>query len=270
MMKSLLILLFATCAFSSFLPKPTLTLPTPQNLLDFLVGNLVSLQVLNNLPDGFPCVTALSSLEKNTDDALELFKNFQFVEGVHLLENTFNNTIQTCGAANAETVRIFQNFLDLVRQPDFLKLALERLANNQLEIIDDLAGGVEKLNNQSFFEAGVLLGKIPHTLLSGPVDSTSITLLDINDLLKGPLADILKKLLDGGKGIDIFSQGEKCLKSLMGLADTLKKIESLVSKGNVLDAISEAEDVLKHGLSSCKLGLMQGTQLFQEFVQSIA
>ncbi len=271
-MKSLLILLFVTCAFSSFLPKPTLTksiyLPTPQNLLDFLVGNLVSLQVIENIPDAFPCVNALSSLQKNSENALKLFKSFHFVEGIHLLEKKFDKTIKICAAANSETFETFKNFLDVVRKPNFMKLALERLGNNKLEIIDDLAVGIEKLNNQSYFEAGVFLGKIPHTLLSGPLDLASIIFFDFSkDILKDPLADILKSLEEDVKAYDIFPQGEKCLNNLLGLKDSLNKVLNLLSQGNVLEALQLAEKTLKDGIAYCQKSLMKGTQLFQEFVQ---
>ena len=270
-MKSLLILLLATCVFSQFLPKPTLTfyLPTPQNLLDFLVGNLASLQVLETIPDAFPCVNALTSLKNNTDNAIALFKSGHFLTAIHLLENTFNTTIQSCASANSEAVGTFKNFLDILKDPNFVKLAVERIANNQLELIDDLAGGVEKLNNQSFFEAGVLFGKIPHTILSGPVNFTSINLLELSTNETSPLADFIRGYAEALQVFESIPDFQQCLNDLLGVKETLQQVISLLTQGKVLEAIELAQETLKTGVASCDASLTEGTQLFQQVIQKI-
>jgi hypothetical protein len=273
-MKYLIVLLLSTLALSSFLPRQNtklgLPLPTPQNLMDFLVGNLVSLQVLEQIPDGFPCVNTLTTLRNNTLQAVALFNQGHFLDAIHLLESTFTQTFSSCTAANSEALGAFKNFLDIVRAPDFAKLVVYRIANNQAELIDDFAGGVEKLNNQSFFDAGVLWGKMVHTLLSGPVNMTSsLELLALPTNSSCPFMQFLQGYLEAIKVFDAVPDGLSCLNDIVNLKETMLQILNLLANGKILEAIQLAEDTMNKDLATCQNALKDGTTLFQSFVQEI-
>lgn len=274
-MKSLILSLLVSLALSSsFLPTPQkLHTPTPQNLLDFLVGSLVSLQVLESIPDAFSCVTDLTNLRNNTQTAIDLIKLGHFVDALHLLEQTFNQTYGSCSATVQESSSTFENFLNIVSDPDFLDLALQRLDENKLVFLEDLAMGLEQLNNGSYFNAGVTLGKIPHVILSGP-DATNSNKRRVLSVAVGnsscPVSEFLRGSLEVLKVWDNVPDAVNCLNDLAALKDAYAQVVSLISEGKWLEALEFIEQTLKEDVDTCLNSVDQATKLFKEFLDHVS
>ena len=273
-MKSLILSLLVSLALSSsFLPTPPkLHTPTPQNLLDFLVGSLVSLQVLESIPDAFSCVTDLTNLQNNTQTALDLIKSGHFVDALHLLEQTFNQTYTSCSATAQESSSTFENFLSIVSDPGFLDLALQRLDENKLVFLENLALGLEQLNNGSYFNAGVTLGKIPHVILSGP-DATNgkrrILSVSVGNT-SCPVLEFLRGSLEVLKVWDNVPDAVNCLNDLATLKDAYAQVVSLISEGKWLEAIEFIEQTLKEDTDTCLNSVDQATKLFKDFLDHVS
>lgn len=169
-MKFLILCICLVSVFGSFLPNKPLgvSVPSSQNLLDFIIGNLVAVKVTDTVPSGFPCVTAATNLQNATQEALALLREGHVLEAAELFENALNATRVSCGAAASEGQATFENFLAIIRDPNFVTQALGRIRSNFLTILEDFERGVSDLNNQSFFSAGMDFGSIAHIVLSGP------------------------------------------------------------------------------------------------------
>ena len=177
-MKVIIFSLLILGAFSSFLPKPTIgeavALPSKQNLIDFIIGNLIAVKITESVPDGFGCATTITNLQNATQTALALIRSGSLdniVEGVELLEQAINDTQRVCGSASEEGQETFQSFLEKIKDPGFITLALGRIKDNFLTILQDFEKASDDLKNQSFFSAGYDLGSIVHLILSGPDSS---------------------------------------------------------------------------------------------------
>lgn len=270
-MRSILLLISLSflCASPAFLPaQPAVSLPDPQHVLDFLVGNMVSLQVLSSVPHGFPCVTSLTTLKNNTLQAIALFKEGHIVEAVELAEQTINGTFTNCMAANSEGLALFKNFLDIVRDPNFLKTALDRALENAPVLIEDFATGLEKLNNGSYFDAGVYFGKIPHLILSGP-DARLLFLAMFGDNGTIPLYDFGKGFLEALKVNEAAPDNFKCVDDIMALKTLFPQVLELLKQLKVLEALQLLESTVVGDFDTCKSGLAQTATLFQEFLANI-
>jgi uncharacterized protein YejL (UPF0352 family) len=243
--------------------------PTPANLKDFVIGNLVSLQVVQSVPDGFACAQNLATLQNNTKEALDLFLGGHFVDALHLIEQTINGTISTCEAANREGVLLFENFLNIVSDPNFVSTALGRIRDNQLTLLDDLALGVEYLNNQSFFMAGVTLGKIPHLILSGPSTySSDLNLLQLGNI-SSPLMDFLRGYLEAVKVWANVPDGLQCIDDIAGIKDSLSQVLALLKQFRILEAIQLLENGVAEDFTRCTSAITETVQLFDAFKQNI-
>jgi hypothetical protein len=246
-----------------------LRFPSPDNLKDFLIGNLVSLQVVQSVPDGFPCAMNIASLKNNTKQALDLFLQGHFVDALHLVEQTINSTITTCEASGREGKALFDNFLKIVTDPAFLPTALQRLEDNQLTLLDDLAQGLEDLNNGSYFTAGVALGKIPHLLLSGPDSaSRSLNFLELGNVTS-PVLDFLRGNLEALQVWANVPDGLACIDDLVGVKDQLAQVLALLKQLKILDAIELLNKVVGEDVSRCTNSINESIQLFQAFLTNI-
>ena len=274
-MKSLILSLLVSLALSSsFLPTPSkFHTPTPQNLLDFLVGSLVSLQVLESIPDAFSCVTDLTNLQNNTQTAIDLIKLGHFVDALHLLEQTFNQTYGSCSLTFHESSSTFENFLSIITDPEFLDLALQRLDENKLLFLEDLALGLEQINNGSYFNAGVTLGKIPHVILSGP-DTWRTRRILLSDAMGNntscPVLEFLNGSLEVLKVWDNVPDAVNCLNGLGALKDAYSQVVSLISEGKWLEALEFIEQTLKEDVDTCLNSVNQATELFKEFLDHVS
>lgn len=270
-MKSLILSLLLSLALSSsFLPNPPkLHTPTPQNLLDFLVGSLVSLKVLESIPDAFSCVTDLTNLRNNTQTAIDLIKLGHFVDALHLLEQSFNQTYLSCSATAQESSSTFENFLRIVSDPGFLDLALQRLNENKLVFLEYLALGLEQLNNGSYFNAGVTLGKIPHVILSGPDAKRRILSVSVGNT-SCPILEFLRGSLEVLKVWDNVPDAMNCLSDLAALKDAYAQVVSLISQGKWLEALEFLEQTLKEDTDTCLNSVEQATTLFKEFLDNVS
>jgi hypothetical protein len=228
---------------------------------------MVSLQVLSSVPHGFPCVTCLTSLKNNTLEAIELFHEGKIVEAVELAEQTINDTFTSCMAANSEGLALFKNFLDTIRDPNFLKTALDRILENGPTLVEDFATGLEDLNNGSYFNAGVAFGKIPHLILSGP--DAIIFLLAIFGNGTAPLYDFGKGFLEAVKVNDAAPDTLKCVDDFMALKNLFPQVLALLEQGKVLEALQLLESTVAGDFDTCKSGLTEGTALFQEFLANV-
>ena len=248
-----------------FLPK--LIFPSKQNLLDFLVGNLASLSVLSSIPDAFPCVTQVTSLKNTTLEALQLFEEGHIVDAIHLLENTINQTLTSCSAAGSEGVDTFKNFLDIIGDPDFLKKASERVIDNLPALIDDLAYGIEKINNQSYFEAGVSFGKIPHLILSGPDSLLNLaSFLTLGDNSSCPFIEFMRGFLEETEVLSEMPDAELCATGVSRLTSVLPQVLQLLQQGKVLEAVQLIEQVYQDDVTACTNLAVETTQVFGELV----
>ena len=274
-MKSLILSLLVSLALSSsFLPTPSkFHTPTPQNLLDFLVGSLVSLQVLESIPDAFSCVTDLTNLQTNTQTAIDLIRLGHFVDALHLLEQTFNQTYGSCSLTFHESSSTFENFLSIITDPEFLDLALQRLDENKLLFLEDLALGLEQINNGSYFNAGVTLGKIPHVILSGP-DTWRTRRILLSDAMGNntscPVVEFLNGSLEVLKVWDNVPDAVNCLNGLGALKDAYSQVVSLISEGKWLEALEFIEQTLKEDVDTCLNSVNQATELFKEFLDHVS
>ena len=170
-MKYVLLFVFFVGAFSSFLPKTNLgavAFPSQQNLIDFVIGNLIAVKVTDTVPYGFNCVNTITTFQNDIQTALALIRNGSVSEGIQLLENSLNATLTSCGAAASEGSATFEAFLEKIKDPQFIDLALGRIKDNFFTILQSYQKGVTDLNNQSYFNAGMDFGGIIHLILSGP------------------------------------------------------------------------------------------------------
>ena len=182
-MKALIFLAFLSLSLCNFLPKPTLgAIPSKQNVIDFLIGNLIAVHVTDTVPDGFNCVNTITALQADIQTAISLIRNGSVLEGISLLEKSVNNTLTSCGAAASEGNATFQAFLSKIKDPQFLDLALGRIKDNFFTILQNWQKGVSDLNNQSFFNAGYDFGSIIHLILSGPDAKTNLISLLIEEI----------------------------------------------------------------------------------------
>ena len=271
-MKALLIFLSIALVFSSdlFLPKVTLLqFPTPDNLKDFIIGNLVSLKVLDSVPDGFSCATNLATLKNNTLTSLKLFLEGHFVDALHLLEQTVNGTLTSCLAASAEGKATFENFLRIVLDPEFLPTAIARIRDNQLSILEDLALGFEQLNNQSFFSAGMTLGKIPHLVLSGPDNVAILNFLVGDTNSTNPMFDFVRGFLEAVKVMDGVPDALPCMNDIATLKDLFPQVLDLIKQFKIIEAIELLQQTVLQDVTTCHNSVTETTQLFQQFLQNI-
>ena len=246
-----------------------LALPTPSNIKDFLIGNLVSLQVIQSVPDGFACATNLASLKNNTKQAFSLLISGHLVDALHLVEQTINQTVGTCEAANAEGKALFENFIRIVLDPEFIPNAVQRVKDNQLTILEDLAEGLEDLNNGSFFNAGVTLGKIPHLILSGPDANLVLIGLMASNNISTPLLDFLRGFLDAVKVWDNVPHGLECFDDIATLKDNFDQVIALLKQFKILEAIELLQQTITSDFLNCQNTITESVQLFQSFLQTI-
>lgn len=188
-MKYFLVLICLVGVFSSFLPnRPApakLALPSPSNLKDFVIGYLIALKVTEVVPDGFPCVSSLQNLQNATETAWALIKTRDLenvLEAIRLVVESVNDTKQVCGACVAEGREGFQAFLNEVKDPNFIKLALERLGENFDTVLNDLERGVGDLRNGSYFNAGFDFGSVLHLVLSGNASFVNFIIDELENL----------------------------------------------------------------------------------------
>ena len=270
-MKYLLLFFISTCAFSSFLPKSDLELPTPKNLLEFLAGNLFSLKVPESIPDMKTCAIHIKNFKNDTLKAISFFRQGNYYSALILLEETLNGTYRTCTAISPEFQATISNFLNIVQDTYFGQLARGRFKDNIDVLLDFYYNGVDKLNNKSYFEAGLSFGKIPHLLLSGPNDTAiySTNLLLLEDNGTHPVIDFLKGYLESVQVWDSVSQGQQCLDDLVGLKDAVVQVIQLFKEGKFTEAIELLEQTIKNDLANCESSLTDATRLFNEFLQNV-
>lgn len=172
-MKFIIFFICLVGVFGSFLPNKPLSSsrPSTQNLIDFIIGGLAGVQVIDSIPSGFPCVTALHDLQNATQVALNLSRAGRIQEAAEVFERALIAVNQSCSAASSEGALTFQNFLETIRQPNFVSDALMRMTVNLPTIVQEFRNGVADLNNQSFFNAGREFGNIANTILFGSSDS---------------------------------------------------------------------------------------------------
>ena len=262
-MKAFLVLLSLSLVLS--LPP----LPTPSNLKDFLIGNLVSLQVVQSVPDGFSCATNVASLHNNTKTALDLFMHGHFVDALHMIETTINDTITSCEKANAEGKLLFENFIRIILDPEFVPTAFARIKDNQLTILEDLAEGFEDLNNQSYFTAGIAFGKIPHLVLSGP-DGLSLNFLEIPNNISTPLMNFTRGFLEALQVWSSIPDGLNCINGIADFKDELAQILALVKQLKIIEAITLMNQMIGTEFLSCTNAIAENVQLFKEFLQNVS
>lgn len=269
-MKSLLLFFIAT-AFCSFLPTPRLELPTPQNMLDFIAGNLVSLKVPDTIPDIHTCAQNIKTFKNNTLQAISLIKQGYYYSGLILLEQTINGTWVTCSAVPPEFNATISNFLRIVRDPYFFQLLRGRVKDNIDVLFDFYSDSVDKLNNKQFFEAGVSFGKIPHLLLSGPNDTalhfTNLIVLEDNGT--HPVVDFLKGYLESVQVWNSVPQAQECLQDLLDVKETVSKVIELFKEGKLVEAIELLNQTVTNDFATCKSSLDDATTLFHEFLQNV-
>ena len=270
-MKYLLLLLLSTCVFSSFLPKKSINTPSVQNLLDFAVGSMVSLKVLDSVPDGFPCVNQITSFKNRTLETLNLFEQGLVYSALKLLESTLNDTYSACQAMSNEGKATFENFLKIVQDPYFMQLARGRVKDNIDTLIDDWYLGVDSLNNQSYFNAGVFFGKIPHVLLSGPNDTTfSVNLLSMDSNGTNPGVDFMKGYLESVQVWSSVPDGLQCLDDIASVKEAITQVINLMKQGEIAEAIQLLEDTVKSDMTTCQNSVNDAQTLLQGFVQTVS
>lgn len=187
-MKYIILFVCIVGAFSSFLPKKSLGLaiPSQQNVIDFVIGNLIALRVTEVVPDGFGCATALQNLKNASETAWALIQTKDFekiLQGLEIIEGSLNQTKLVCGAASDEGRAGFAAFLATIRDPGFLKAALGRITNNFFTILGDFTKLSEDLKNQSYFNAGYDLGSIAHLIISNETNTLlNLVSEEINNL----------------------------------------------------------------------------------------
>ena len=228
---------------------------------------MVSLEVVGSVPHGFPCVTNLGQLKNNTETVLALVQEGQFVEALHLLETTLNDTYTNCGAAAAEGRATFESFLALVKDPNFLALAEQRIEENSLTLLDDLALTLENLHNQSYFNAGVAFGKIPHLVLSGPNAFNMFFLgLQSNGT---PAVDFARGYLEAIQVMVSVPDGEVCANDVLSLKTQLDQVVELLKEFRILEAIQLLKSTLQNDLTSCTAANAEALKLFQDFLANV-
>ena len=269
-MKYLLVFFIAT-SFCSFLPMPRLEIPTSQNLLDFIAGNLVSLKVPDSIPDIQTCAQNIKTFKNNTLQAISLIKQGYYHSGLILLEQTINGTWVTCSAVPPEFNATISNFLSIVQDPSYLQLLRGRVKDNIDVLLDFYSDGVDKLNNKQYFDAGVSLGRITHLLLSGPNDkahySTNLILLEDNGT--HPVIDFLNGYLESVQVWDLVPRGQECLQNLLDVKDTVSQVIELFKEGKFIQAIELLNQTVTNDFATCQSSLDDVTLLFNEFLQNV-
>ena len=196
-----------------------------------------------------------------------------FVDALHLLEQTFNQTYGSCSLTFHESSSTFENFLSIITDPEFLDLALQRLDENKLLFLEDLALGLEQINNGSYFNAGVTLGKIPHVILSGP-DTWRTRRILLSDAMGNntscPVLEFLNGSLEVLKVWDNVPDAVNCLNGLGALKDAYSQVVSLISEGKWLEALEFIEQTLKEDVDTCLNSVNQATELFKEFLDHVS
>lgn len=167
-MKYFILCICLVGVFGSFLPnKPSFPVPRTQNLIDFIIGNLVAVHVVDSVPSGFPCVNAITNLQNVTQQTLSLIREGDLVKAAELFEPALNDTRNFCGAAANESDATFQNFLDIIKDKTFIFKALNRVRRNFLTIMEDYKKGLIDLYNDNYFNAGVDFGSVVELILTG-------------------------------------------------------------------------------------------------------
>lgn len=186
-MKYILLFICLVGVFSSFLPKKNLgaTVPSTQNLIDFVIGNLIALKATEVVPDGFNCVNAIQNLQNATQTAWALIQTREvenIIRAAELVEESLNQTKQVCGAASDEGRAGFSDFLNRIKDPNFLSLAMSNIQNNFFTILGDFNKGIQDLNNQSFFNAGYDFGSIFHLIINNGSELLNLVAMEIENL----------------------------------------------------------------------------------------
>jgi hypothetical protein len=188
-MKYILLFICVLGAFSSFLPNKkvgsSVALPSKQNLIDFVIGNLIALKVTEVVPDGFGCVNTLQNLQNATQQAWALIETKEvenIIRAAELIEDALNQTKQVCGSASDEGRAGFEAFINNIKDPNFISLAMANIRNNFFTILQDFQKGISDLNNQSFFNAGYDFGSIFHLIINNGSELLNLVTTEINNL----------------------------------------------------------------------------------------
>ena len=158
---------------SSFLSVSTPNLSkvsTTQDIIDFSIGFLLSIQAIEKIPSGFPCVTQATNFEqslKNAISKLETLKYSDMVEGFSLLIKTVNDTVLLCGATAHEGNVFFSDIFAKLENSTFIQEGVKRIEDNVFNVLEDLSKGVADFKNHSYFNAGTDFGKIAEIFLVG-------------------------------------------------------------------------------------------------------
>lgn len=186
-MKEFILLFFIVLTVSSrgFLqelgqsPPPSIK----QDLIDFSIGFMVAIKLVEKVPDGFNCVNTLESLQTQVQASIALIRSGKINEGISSIEAAFNQSFSSCNLAASEGQQYFQNLLKEVANPLFMLKAVKRFKENFSQLFQELSQGLSALRSHEFFNSGVNFGKIFQLIVSGNDEELSNFLINEINIL---------------------------------------------------------------------------------------
>lgn len=157
-----------------------------QDIIDFTIGFMVSIKLVEKVPDGFPCVTNLEDIRSKISQAIALIRTRdadKVAQGISLIQNTINETLRSCGAAANEGNLYFHNLVKEIINPGFIAKAIGNFKANFFEIFGDFNKGISDLKNNSFFNSGVDFGNVFNLILNGKNNELELYLINEIGLL---------------------------------------------------------------------------------------
>jgi hypothetical protein len=152
--------------------------PNFQPLIDFSIGFLLSIKFIEKVPSGFSCVNQINTFKVQLNESISKISTGQvdqIIAGFQELQAAVNNTLIICGQTIAEGNAAVSEIVNKLKNKTLVEQGLERIGGHLFEVIDDLKRGAQEFKNQSYFSAGVDIGKVFDLFLEDP--TTSINFL---------------------------------------------------------------------------------------------
>jgi len=276
-MRYLLVLLSLALVFAPNPYRPNLSrkismkFPSFSNITEFLSGFAYATQAYDFVGAIGPCVQKYMETKADFSQIPDLFKEHQGSLALELIEEDVLTVVLTC----SPLIDIIKNhtieFLQIVRDPNFLTLAKERISHNFFEILKNLTFGVESWKNGNYSASGWGFGNIAQIILSGPNQSSTVNFLGLENLSNGscPFLEFVRGYLESLKVLDSVPDGLQCLDDLDGAKETLLQVLDLFEQGKSLEAISLLMQTFTNDLASCEKGLSDGKALFGKFLKNV-